>query len=47
MAKSVIPSNPTSTLGLTGKSEIIAIVNIELDTGEVETLYFDFYERVN
>jgi serine protease AprX len=47
IARGVIPSNPTPTLGLTGKGELIAIADTGLDTGETDTLHLDFRDRVN
>lgn len=47
IAKGVIPSNPSPTLGLTGKGEIIAIADTGLDTGESGTLHLDFQERID
>ncbi len=50
IGKNVIPSNTTSSdtsLGLTGKSEIVAVADTGLDTGNVETLHLDFEGRVN
>jgi serine protease AprX len=46
IGKGVIPSNPTPTLGLTGKGEIIAIADTGIDTGETDTLHLDFLDRI-
>lgn len=45
IAQGVVTSNPSS-LGLTGRGEIVAVADSGLDTGEIATIHADFQGRV-